>query len=69
MITGTTDDYRIAYDTESVKKKIVNDLKKEVKELKEAFKNKGMKKQKEIELEKEDYFEWDDQQPPPPEEP
>jgi len=59
-ITGTTDDYRVTYDTEAVKKKIVSDLKKEVQELKDAFKNKGTKEKKEIELEKDEYFEWDD---------
>jgi hypothetical protein len=57
-IVGTTDDYRIVYDTESVKKKIASDLKKEVKELKEAFKNKGTKEKKELELEEEEYFDW-----------
>jgi hypothetical protein len=58
-IFGTTDNYKIMYDTEAVKKKIASDLKKEVQELKDAFKNKGMKKQKELELEKEDYFDWE----------
>lgn len=58
-ITGTTDDYHIAYDTEAVKKKIINDLKKEVQELKDAFKNKGAKKKKELELQQDEYFEWD----------
>ena len=57
-ITGTTDDYRIAYDTEAVKKKIVSDLKKEVAELKDAFRSKGKKKEKEVELSKEEYFDW-----------
>jgi hypothetical protein len=60
-ITGTTDDYRIAYDTEAVKKKIASDFKKEVKELKDAFKTKGKQKQKEVELQKDDYFDWDQQ--------
>ncbi|HEY9045643.1 MAG TPA: AsmA-like C-terminal region-containing protein [Ohtaekwangia sp.] len=60
-ITGTTDNYRIQYDTEAVKKKIVNDLKNEVKELREAFKNKGTQKKKEVELQKDEYFEWDEQ--------
>jgi hypothetical protein len=60
-ITGTTDDYHIAYDTEAVKKKIVSDLKKEVQELKDAFKSKGKKKQKEVELQKDEYFDWDQQ--------
>lgn len=59
-ITGTTDDYRVAYDTEAVKKKIISDLRQEVQELKSAFKNKGTKKQKELELEKEEYFDWEE---------
>ena len=58
-ITGTTDDYKIAYDTEAVRKKIAGDLKREVQELKDAFKTKGKKKQKEVELQKDDYFDWD----------
>jgi hypothetical protein len=59
-IKGTTDEYRISYDTEAARKKIATDLKKEVKELKEAFRNKGTKQKKELELEKDEYFEWDD---------
>ena len=55
-ITGTTDDYKVQYDTEAVKNKIVSDLKKEVRELKDLFKSK--KKKKEIELSKEE-FDWD----------
>jgi predicted amino acid-binding ACT domain protein len=35
-----------------------DDLKKEVQELKNAFNSKGKKKEKEIELSKDDYFEW-----------
>jgi hypothetical protein len=57
-IIGTTDNYRILYDTEAVKKKIVADLKKEVQELKDAFKNKGLKRKKELELSEEE-FDWD----------
>ncbi len=57
-ITGTTDDYKIQYDTEAVKKRIAEGLKNEVKELKDAFKNKGTKKKKELELEKDEYFDW-----------
>ncbi len=59
-IIGTTDDYKVSYDKEAVKKKIVSDLKKEVIELKEAFKLKGKKKKKELELEAGEYFEWGD---------
>ncbi len=58
-ITGTTDQYKVSYDQEAVKKKIVSDLKKEVRELKEAFQLKGKKKKKELELEKDEYFDWD----------
>ncbi|MCD9016800.1 AsmA family protein [Parachryseolinea silvisoli] len=59
-ITGTADNYRVQYDTDAVKKKIVSDLKNEVKELKDAFKNKGTQKKKEAELAKDEYFEWDE---------
>jgi hypothetical protein len=57
-IVGTTNDYKVAYDAESVKKKIATDLKKEVQELRDAFKNKGTKEQKELELQEEEYFDW-----------
>lgn len=59
-IKGTTDNYRILYDTEAVKKKIVSDLKREVRELKEAFRSNGMKqeKEKEAQVNKEEYFDW-----------
>ena len=62
-ITGTTDNYRVSYDTDAAKKKIAADLKNEVKELKEAFKNKGTKQKKELELESDEYFDWDDNDP------
>ncbi|MBL7857325.1 MAG: hypothetical protein JNM57_06520 [Cyclobacteriaceae bacterium] len=58
-IIGTTDDYKVSYDTEAVKKKIANDLKNEVQELKDAFKNKGTQKKKELELQKDEYFDWE----------
>jgi hypothetical protein len=57
-ITGTTDDYKISYDTEGVRKKIAADFKKEVQELKDTFRNKGKKKEKEVELQKDEYFDW-----------
>lgn len=56
-ITGTTDNYEIQYDGEAVRKKIANDFKKEVQELKDAFKRKGEKKKKEIEVTEEE-FDW-----------
>jgi hypothetical protein len=57
-ITGTTDKYIISYDKDAVKKKIASDLKKEVQELKDAFKLKGIKKKKELELTDEE-FDWE----------
>jgi hypothetical protein len=57
-IVGTTDDYRVLYDTEAVKKKIIADLKKEVQELRDIFKNK--KKKKDVELSTEE-FDWDNE--------
>ena len=59
-ITGTTEDYRIQYDTESVKKKIISDMKNEVKELRDAFRSKETQKKKELELQEDEYFEWDE---------
>lgn len=57
-ITGTTDNYKVQYDGEAVRKKLANDLKKEVKELKDAFRLKGQKKKKELEVTDEE-FDWD----------
>lgn len=57
-ITGTTDNYRVQYDTEAFRKKLASELKKEVQELKDAFKTKGKQKKKELELEKDEYFDW-----------
>jgi len=57
-ITGTTDTYEVSLDKDAVKKKIASDLKKEVQELKDAFKQKGIKKKKELELSEEE-FDWD----------
>lgn len=58
-ITGTTDEYDVSLDKDAVKKKISSDLKKEVQELKDAFKLKGQKKKKELELTEEE-FDWND---------
>jgi hypothetical protein len=58
-ILGTTDKYNISLDKQAVKKQIASDFKKEVQELKDAFKLKGKKKKKELELEKDDYFDWE----------
>ncbi len=65
-IVGTTDSYEVIYDKQAVKKKISADLKKEVQELKEAFKLKGKIKKKELELEKDEYFDWEEPAPKKP---
>ncbi len=61
-IIGTTDKYDISLDKQAVKKNISTNMKKEVQELKDAFKLKGKKKKKELELEKDDYFDWENNQ-------
>jgi hypothetical protein len=58
-IIGTTDNYEVRLDKEATKKKIISDLKKEAKELKDAFQSRGAKKKKEVELQKDEYFDWD----------
>jgi len=58
-ITGTTDRYEVSYDKSAVKQKMANDLKQEVKELKDAFRLKGKQKKKELELSDEE-FDWNE---------
>lgn len=59
-IAGTTDNYRVVYDTESVRKKIGEDIKNEITELKTIFRNGGRQEQEEApQLEEDDYFDWD----------
>lgn len=57
-ITGTSDDYRVTYDIGAVKKKIINDIKDEARELKEAFRTKGETRKKALEL-SDETFDWD----------
>ena len=64
-IRGTTEDYKIAYDTRSVSKKIVQDFKKEGQELKEVFKNKGKVEKKTVVLEETEYFDFEEDTVPP----
>ena len=58
-VIGTTDEFDVSYDKTALKKKLGNDMKKEVQELKEAFRLKGKKKKKELEVEKDEYFDWE----------
>ena len=57
-IVGTTDDYRIVYDTQAWKKNFDQNLKEEGQELKQIFKNKGKREKKSKELNEEEVFEW-----------
>ncbi|HEY8510676.1 MAG TPA: AsmA-like C-terminal region-containing protein [Cyclobacteriaceae bacterium] len=60
-IAGTTDNYRVVYDTESVRKKIGEDIKNEITELKTIFRNGGRTQEPEEtpQLEEDDYFDWE----------
>lgn len=62
-IVGTTDKFEVLYDKDAVRKKIGNDIKKEVLELRDILLLRGKKKKKEAELEKDDYFDWDKPKP------
>ena len=59
LLTGTTSDYEIKLDKEGTKNQVVSDIKREVKELKDAFKMKREKKEKTLTLEEDEYFDWD----------
>jgi uncharacterized protein involved in outer membrane biogenesis len=60
-IVGTTDDFKILYDTQAVKEKIAQDIKKEGQELKEVFKNKGREPDKNVVApDEDDYFDFDE---------
>ncbi len=61
-IFGTTSDYQIKYDKQELKQKIADDIKKEGKELKEVFQNKGKTEQDVIIVEDDDYFDFDEDQ-------
>ncbi len=58
-IRGTTEDYKIAYDSKAVVEKIKGDIKKEGQELKEIFQNKGSREKQDVELNEEEYFDFD----------
>ena len=58
-IIGTTSDYEIKYDTKGVKEKMVSDLRKEIQELKDAFRKKEDTIQ-EVILNEEEFFEWEE---------
>ncbi len=55
-MTGTTDDYKVTYDTKAMKNKIASDFKQEGQELKEIFKKKETKPDTKVKLDENDYF-------------
>ena len=56
-ITGTTSNYKVSYDKQATVQKAKSDIKKEVQELKEIFRNKGKQQEDDLGLE-EEYFDW-----------
>jgi hypothetical protein len=59
-IAGTTEKFEVSLDKKALKQEIASDVKKEVKELQDAFKNNGKTKAEEVELKDDDYFDWDE---------
>jgi hypothetical protein len=57
-MSGTATDYQVVYDTRAVTDKIKQDLKKEGNELKDLFKKNKEDKEKQAELEEDDYFDF-----------
>jgi len=57
---GTVDDYQIKYDLNSAKQAFQENLQKEKEELKETMQSKGSQPQYQLELEKEEYFDFGD---------
>jgi len=57
-ISGTTEDYKISYDTERVKQKIKSDIKQEGQEFLDAIKNENQNDTPVPELSEDDYFDF-----------
>ena len=61
IISGTTDEFTIRYDTKSTKQVIKDKVKEEIKDVKEIIKGNNIEEEEEqIELEEEDYFEFEE---------
>lgn len=58
-IVGTTENFDVSIDKEAIRNEIASDVKKEIKELQDAFKRKN-KQAKEVELDEDDYFDWEE---------
>lgn len=59
---GTVDDYKISYDMQSAKAKFKDNLQTEKEELKQIIKNKGAQPTYQLELDEDDYFDFEDRQ-------
>ena len=59
-LTGTTDEYEVKLDRAGQKEQVISGLRKEVDELKKAFRDKRKQKQKTLQLDEEEYFDWND---------
>ncbi|MGK7391785.1 MAG: AsmA family protein [Candidatus Cyclobacteriaceae bacterium M2_1C_046] len=59
-IAGTTENFDVSIDKQAVKKEIASDVKREIKDLQDAFKKKN-KKTEEVELDEDDYFDWEEE--------
>ncbi len=58
-ITGTTDNYKVAYDTKTAAKTIVDGIKNESRELMREIKKEPVKKTKTLQLREDDFFEFE----------
>ena len=58
-VTGTTSDYKVAYDTKAFTENIKKDIADEGKEWKDIFEGKKKEEQKKVELEDDEYFDFD----------
>ncbi|MCC5920519.1 MAG: AsmA family protein [Cyclobacteriaceae bacterium] len=56
-VIGNTSDFKVSYDSKAASQQFTENLKKEKENVKEIFKNKG-KKEKEVELSEDEYFDF-----------
>ena len=58
-VTGTTSDYKVSYDTKAFTQNIKEDIANEGQEWKDIFEGKKKESQKQVELEDDEYFDFD----------
>ncbi|MDF9800484.1 hypothetical protein OKW21_005747 [Catalinimonas alkaloidigena] len=59
---GTVDDYKISYDMQAAKTKFKDNLQNEKEELKQTIHNKGTQPKYQLELDEDEYFDFEDKQ-------